>query len=257
MAGVKWSDDTYFPDGDQCKIGDIIVGLRSGDNYKFDFPSTGIKDGNGNFLIAWDTIGIGSVNYLEFTNGGTGTPTKIEAIGADASIDIDITLKGGGVLDVNGSFTINGSTSINAIIDDDTMATASAINVPTSESVVAYVLSHPGGGGFYTWNEVVGTSASMAVQNGYIANNAGLVTLTLPATSVVGDMIAVQGKGAGLFRIAQNAGQTIHLGNDDTTTGATGYIEATNRYDSFEMVCITANTDWAILSGVQGIFTVN
>lgn len=113
-----------------------------------------------------------------------------------------------------------------------------------------------GTGGGYSWTEVTGTSQAMAVNNGYIANNAGLVTLTLPATASVGDTVTVQGKGAGLFRIAQNAGQTIHFGSSDTTTGAGGYLEATQRYDSVELLCITANTDWAVYTAPQGVLTV-
>ena len=113
-----------------------------------------------------------------------------------------------------------------------------------------------GGGGGLSWNEETGTSVAMAVNNGYITNNAALVTATLPATAAVGDVVRVAGKGAGGWRVAQNAGQTIHFGNQDTTTGAGGYLEFTNRYDSVELLCITANTDWVVLSSV-GNLTVN
>ena len=52
----------------------------------------------------------------------------------------------------------------------------------------------------------------MSVNNGYIANNAGLVTLTLPDTAALGDEVLVQGKGAGGWLIAQNASETIYFG---------------------------------------------
>ena len=81
------------------------------------------------------------------------------------------------------------------------------------------------------------------------------VTLTLPSTAAVGNSVIVQGKGAGLFAIAQNSGQTIHFGNVNTTTGVGGSITATNQYDSLEIICITANTDWAVLTGPQGVLT--
>lgn len=106
-----------------------------------------------------------------------------------------------------------------------------------------------------SWTEVTGTSASMAVNSGYIANNAGLVTLTLPATSAIGDTIQVTGKGVGLWRIAQNAGQTIHFGSSDTTTGVAGSLSSILRYDCVEITCITANTDW-IVTSVLGNLTV-
>lgn len=110
-------------------------------------------------------------------------------------------------------------------------------------------------GGGMTWTEVTGTSQSAAVNNGYIANNAGLVTVTIPTTAAVGDIVRVGGKGTGLFKIAQNASQTIHYGNVDTTTGTGGSLTATNRYDTIELICITANTDFLVLSSV-GSFTV-
>lgn len=107
-----------------------------------------------------------------------------------------------------------------------------------------------------TWNEVTGTSQSMAVNNAYVANNAGLVTLTLPATAVLGDRVKIVGKGAGGWRIAQNSGQVIHFGNQDTTSGVGGRLDSTNRYDNVELVCITANTDWAIISSIGNIGVV-
>jgi len=109
--------------------------------------------------------------------------------------------------------------------------------------------------GGFTWNEETGTSATMLVENAYIANNAALVTLTLPATASLGDSIQIVGKGAGLFRIAQNAGQTIHYIDSDTTTGAGGSLTAIEQYAALELVCITANTDWAVLDSA-GNFTV-
>lgn len=106
------------------------------------------------------------------------------------------------------------------------------------------------------WSEITSTSANMAVDNGYIANNVALVTLTLPVTAAIGDTIQVVGKGTGLWKIAQNAGQTIHFGSSDTTTGVGGSLAATVRYDSVEFVCITANTDWVVNASVGTITIV-
>lgn len=106
------------------------------------------------------------------------------------------------------------------------------------------------------WTEVTGTSQTMSADNGYVSSNAGLVTLTLPTTAAFGTVINVQGKGTGGWKIAQNAGQVIHFGNVDTTTGATGYLASTNRYDSIQLLCITANTDWAVMT-TQGVVTYN
>lgn len=110
-------------------------------------------------------------------------------------------------------------------------------------------------GGILGWTEETGTSANLVVNEGVIANNASLVTLTLPTTAALGSIIRIVGKGAGLFAIAQGAGQTIHFGASDTTTGAGGSLTATNQYDAIELVCTVANTDFTVLSSV-GSFTV-
>ena len=109
--------------------------------------------------------------------------------------------------------------------------------------------------GAYTWTEVTGTSQALAVQNGYVANNAGLVTLTLPATAAIGDTIRVVGKGAGLFKIGQNAGQTIYFVATASTTGTGGSVTAVEQYATIELVCTTANSGWTAM-GAQGNFTV-
>lgn len=109
--------------------------------------------------------------------------------------------------------------------------------------------------GGFTWNEITGTSSGMTAQNGYITNNAGLVTLTLPAAASIGDMFVVTGKGAGGWRIAQNAGQTVNFGSSSTTTGAGGRLDSTGQFDTVEIVCITANTDFNVIDS-QGNITV-
>ena len=95
----------------------------------------------------------------------------------------------------------------------------------------------------------------MVANNGYVASNVGQVVLTLPAASVIGDTVKVQGKGAGGWKVAQNAGQTIYFNSSTTTAGVTGYIESTQRYNSVELVCITNTSEWAVNSA-SGNLTV-
>ena len=105
------------------------------------------------------------------------------------------------------------------------------------------------------WTEVTGTSQTMAADNGYVSSNPALVTLTLPTTAAFGTAITVLGKGAGGWKIAQGAGQQIHFGSVSSTAGATGYLSSTNQYDSIQLICITANNEWACI-GSQGAITV-
>jgi hypothetical protein len=60
------------------------------------------------------------------------------------------------------------------------------------------------------WVDVTGTSVTAQSNTGYLAHNdAAQVVVTLPATPSVGDIVRVNGLGAGGWRIAQNDGQTI------------------------------------------------
>jgi hypothetical protein len=110
------------------------------------------------------------------------------------------------------------------------------------------------GAGGFTWTEVTGTTQTMAVNSGYVANNAGLVSLTLPTTSALGSKIYRGGKGAGLWTVLLNAGESIHFGTLDTTT-TTGTLVATQKYDSVTIVCTTTDTEWTVISS-QGNITV-
>lgn len=105
--------------------------------------------------------------------------------------------------------------------------------------------------GTLDWIEVVGTTQNAAVNKGYITNNAGLVTVTLPATSIVGDVVRIEGKGAGGWAVAQSAGQSVRFAGSTTTAGAGGSLASTGRDDGVELLCIVANTGWKV-SAVHG-----
>ena len=124
------------------------------------------------------------------------------------------------------------------------------VGTPASNQIV---FNATGGG--ITWVRDATGTVAMAVNTGYINGNAGLTTLTLPATAAVGDIQEVCGEGAGGWTIAQNAGQQIQFGNLATTAGVGGSISSTNRYDTIKLVCRVANTTWSVLSNV-GVLNV-
>lgn len=182
----------------------------------------------------------------------------------------------GGILSDTGDidFTYNDSTpEITAIIKNDSVTYAKIQNVSTASvllgrgdsgsgdtqeitlgtglSMSGTTLNATSSGGM-TWTEVTGTTQSMAVDNGYGANNASRVVFTLPDTAAFGKIVAVQGIGTGGWRVGQNAGEQIIYdsggvdGYDETTVGTGGYIESTDQYDSAEFMCIVANTTWVV-----------
>ena len=116
-------------------------------------------------------------------------------------------------------------------------------------------LTITGSGSGFTWNNTTGTTQTMAVANGYVSNNASLSTFTLPSSAAIGDRVAVQGSGAGGWTIAQNSGQTIHFNGGSSTTGTGGSVSSSNQYDSIELICNVANTDF-VARNMVGNFTV-
>lgn len=126
-------------------------------------------------------------------------------------------------------------------------------NVTLTQSGQDISIASSGGG--ISWTNVTGTTQSAAINNGYIANNASLVTVTLPSTAVVGSIIEVAGSGAGGWRIAQNASQIINFGVSATTSGTGGRLDSVNRYDAVRLICIVADTTWSVISS-QGNVTI-
>ncbi len=105
-------------------------------------------------------------------------------------------------------------------------------------------------GGGIAWIEILGTSQAMAVNTGYVANNGALITATLPATAAFGSVFELVGKGAGGWKIAQNASQTIFYGNQSTTPGAGGSLSSGHFRDAIRLVCTKADEEFTVLSSI-------
>ena len=102
------------------------------------------------------------------------------------------------------------------------------------------------------WTEVTSTTKAMVSDNGYIANNSSEVVFTLPTTAAVGTVINVVGKGSGGWKIEQNAGQSINIGDTASTSGTGGNVSSTNQHDSLQLLCVTADTVWTASVAPQG-----
>ena len=146
---------------------------------------------------------------------------------------------GGSLLPSVGNFNFLGGTGIT------TSGTASTITINAT-------------GGGVTWS-VVTVNASFTANTGTIANKAGLLTMTLPASGAIGDIIEITGINTALgWVIAQNANQQIFYGTTSTTVGVGGSIASVNIRDSLKMVCVVsgASTVWNVLSSVGNITIV-
>lgn len=236
-------------------ISDIGAVIEVDGNSGSATPSSGVLNITGDGTII-STSGSGST--LSITTESVYT-LSADTGSATASSNA-ITVQGDGfvtsTVGSGSSLTIN-SNAANAINADSGSATASSnafsivggTGITTSATGSTLTIDATGAG--FIWINVTSATQQMDVNNGYIANDgATLVTLTLPATAAVGDIVAVQGAGSGLWTIAQNDTQVIHSNLGDTTTGTDGSLSSTSRYDRVTLMCIATDTDWVVNGSV-------
>lgn len=164
---------------------------------------------------------------------------------------------------IYGIYGITGGTTVSAVVVDSngqvvgTGATGAAGTVLTSNGATSVPTWQTPSASLMPWNDSTTTPITLAVNNGYVSDDgANLVTFTLPATAALGGVISIVGKAAGLWKIAQNSGQTIHYQGTDTTTGTGGSLSSGHQYDCVNLVCITANTDFVVNSSSGNLVVV-
>ncbi len=92
------------------------------------------------------------------------------------------------------------------IYNDATNQLAMSVNGTDSSVTVNTSIS---GNGAVKWQTVSGLTQQAQPNNGYLASNNAQVTVTLPTTPNIGDIVRVSGAGSGGWQIAQNAGQSV------------------------------------------------
>jgi hypothetical protein len=212
--------------------------------------------------------GVVGANVLQSNGTAVNTCTyQIQQSGSAAAQDT--TLNGVAHFDnaqfsvTNGFVTAGGEIAIQFDTDSGSAVPALGVlnvlggngcNTSASGSTITVTVNDEG----INWTEVtVAGPTSMVSDRGYVANTTSptQVALTLPSSSVLGDVIRINGKGTGTFQIQQNAGQTIHFGSTDSTPGVGGSVTADDQYGCISLRCITATTDWVVESSV-GNFTI-
>lgn len=182
---------------------------------------------------------------LAFQVSSVSTATTRTITMDDRDIDMDavpdtFVTDAGSAVPVGGSINILGGTNVS------TSATGSTVTINAS-----------GGGGGITWSIITADLDPMVVNTGYIANKAGLLTMTLPTTAAVETVLRVTGMNTDLgWKIAQSANQIIHFGSVSTTTGAGGSLASVLKRDSVEMVCVVADLEWNVISSTSNITVV-
>jgi len=214
-------------------------------------------------LAASGTIGVdeGSglsidSNIVSITDGGVGTTQLSDdgvtadklasnAVVAASIVDGTITLA---KLENRSNMTVIGNVSGSSatpaevsIIDDDTMATASATNIPTAESVVAYIgewqawtpvvsqggatnITYTGSGKYIKTGSTVTATANLTITGAGVGSNIVIVS-GFPETIADTNILPV---GSGIFY-------------DDSTVQRYGCIPYTNGQTIYFLACSTNN----------------
>ena len=203
----------------------------------------------------WVTFGAGSLQRLTGNSGGPVSPDgafNINVIGDGTYIDI---VGNPGINTLTASLINGGNYASSFITNPATAVATPVLGVLTFAGAGGTVITAAGstvtiagGGGIGTWVDVTGAAQAIAANTGYTANRATLITFTLPAIIAYGTVFEIVGKGIGLWRIAQNAGQTVHFGKINTTVGAGGSITSTLQYDTISILCSVANTEFTVRS---------
>lgn len=192
---------------------------------------------NGNGIAGYDGAGTFITNAV--------TNHAVQVGGATSSALTSLTVGSNGQVLV-------GSTGANPVFA--TLTGTGGITFTTGAGTLAINNTSP----VITWT-VTAVDASIVAGNGYIANKAGLLTMTLPASGTVGDIFEITGINTATgWKIAQNANQQIFFGTSSTTVGVGGSLASINIRDSVKCVCVVAgaSTVWNVLSSVGNITIV-
>jgi len=225
--------------------GQLLIGSSGADPAFSTVTSTGSTL---TYTTGAHTLNIDVTAPLNVAHGGTGA-TSLTAHGV---------LVGEGTSAIT-PLTVgtNGQVLIGATAADPAFATLTSTGGTITFTTGANSLNLEATSVPMTWTVVTGASQTMAINNGYIANNAGTIAFALPSTAAVGSILRITGiNNATGWQITQASGQQIFFGTSSTTLGATGTLTSSATRDSIYLVCVVANTTWNVLSSIGNITVV-
>jgi len=117
----------------------------------------------------------------------------------------------------------------NGQMDAKVLVDGTTITINSSNQLVA--------SGAFHWTVTASTAFTPANNTGYILTGTSLCTITLPPAPALDFWFAVVDRSGNLFKIAQNAGDSIQMGSLLTTTGTGGSVNSTAVGDRIDLVC--------------------
>jgi hypothetical protein len=204
-------------------------------------------------------VGLGSCTFGEVTYTDTSTNTVTTKVYTTKVETGELQLD-----DANtGNVYLNAGLLTPQALTDGQLQIGSTGAAPTAAAITAGAgISVTNGAGSITiaattldtWTPIAADGA-LTTNTSYLNTKAGLLTVSLPAASAQGDMLRIQGYGAGGFLLTQGAGQQILIAGTNTTLGAAGTLASSDKGDGVSLVCTTANLEWRAF-GVVGNLTV-
>jgi hypothetical protein len=217
--------------GDQGNTGPMGPQGLKGD--KGDQGNTGPQGPTGPTLGIYDLLGLTSSGGLAAGDAGGRTLYNLGNVGIGTGSP-------GAKLDVAGQVKITGGTPGSG-------------KVLTSDSS-GLATWQPARGGL-PWQVVTGTSQQAVSNTGYLANNPGQVSITLPQSPNACDIVRVSGNGVGNWKIIPNTGQSIIAGNIVGTGTAIGGSVWTARDSNRSWYSVASSADGrklvAVVNGGQ------
>lgn len=145
------------------------------------------------------------------------------------------------------NMTINGNwlpvssvSTLNSLSGDLTLVGGTNVTItPNADGEISISAVESGG---FVWVDQTTNSATLVPFTGYVTDAASLVTYTLPSVCPFGSVFEIQGKSADGWIVNTAGGQTIQFGDVTASTS----ISSTLQYDYIRLVCITANTTFAV-----------
>lgn len=193
---------------------------------------------NSSTMQFWRLVDLIYVNNLPsvatWSLSGSGAGTLSMLTGDDS---IPVLPDGGGNINVQGGlngiqFTSGGVGQLDAAVQVDGVS----ITINGAGQLVSS--SSP-----LTWN-LIALNTVAVVNNGYMANGGGQITVTLPAVFAFGDIIWVKDFGGNGVQILPAVGDTVQFFN--TSVGVS--LTSTVNTDAIQLVGSVANSRWDVIS---------
>jgi hypothetical protein len=169
-----------------------------------------------------------------------------------------INLSAAGVVSYNGNGVFTGSTLTQY---DTLVGGASDAIVSVGPGTVGQVLTSNGSGANPSYQDIViggfpytiiTANQALVPNNGYFIGGAG-ISITLPTTSSVGDVIDIRGLNTGGgWTLTYTTGQSILFG-ESTTTVTTGNLTSILPSDSVRLICLVADLTWMVADPMNNI----